>query len=397
MSGDAKAAAMPPLLYLFAVTNLVIGTGAFVLSGILLPLSASLQISVAAAGQAMTAYALASAFLAPLLVVATGQWGRKRAILFSLFLFAVGTAVCALASTLPMLLAGRVVMGVGAMFSALASGVVVALVPPAQRGRALSLSFLGISLSYAVGVPLGTWLGYAHGWQAPLWLVAGCCLLALALLAAKVPGQINAPGASFNGLASAARQGVVQRVWLRTLLYFIAIFSVFAYIGPVLQALNPLTPAQLSFTLVMFGLSGVVGTILGGWATDHFGPLRSQRVMLFMLVLMMALVPLTRGHYALCVVVFVAWGVAGFGLMAPQQSMLAHAAPQQAPLLMSLNASMLYGGTALGAVISGSFISTLGFERLAWVGLPFALLALLTLWFDAHAHTESPPHAQPSP
>lgn len=393
MSAGGKAAAMPSLLYLFALTNLVIGTGAFVLSGILLPLSASLQISVAAAGQAMTAYALASAFLAPLLVVATGQWARKPAILFSLLLFAVGTTVCALATALPMLLAGRLVMGAGAMFSALASGVVVALVPPAQRGRALSLSFLGISLSYAVGVPLGTWLGYAHGWQAPLWLVAGCCLLALAILAIWLPGRIQAPGASFTGLARVASQGVVLRVWLRTLLYFIAIFSVFAYIGPVLQALNPLTPGQLSFTLVMFGLSGVVGTILGGWATDHFGPIRSQRVMLVVLVLMMALVPLTQGHYLLCVTVFVVWGVAGFGLMAPQQSMLAHAAPQQAPMLMSLNASMLYGGTALGAVISGSFISTLGFERLAWVGLPFGLLALLTLWFDAHAQPQ--PHAHP--
>lgn len=388
---------MPPILYLFALTNLVIGTGAFVLSGILLPLSASLQISVAAAGQAMTAYALASAFLAPLLVVATGGWGRKRAILFSLALFAAGGAVCALATALPLLLAGRVLMGAGAMFSALASGVVVALVPPAQRGRALSLSFLGISLSYAVGVPLGTWLGYAHGWQVPLWLVVGCCLLALALLGHRLPGQIKAPGASFAGLSAAVRQGLVLRVLLRTLLYFIAIFSVFAYIGPVLQALNPLTPAQLSFTLVMFGLSGVVGTIAGGWATDRFGPVRSQRVMLVVLVLMMALVPLTRGHYVLCVVVFVVWGVAGFGLMAPQQSMLAHAAPQQAPLLMSLNASMLYGGTALGAVFSGSFVSTLGFERLAWVGLPFGLLALSTLWFDAHAHTETSPHASPSP
>ena len=51
---------MPPLLYLFALANLVIGTGAFVLSGILSPLAQSLGVSVAVAGQAMTAYALAA-------------------------------------------------------------------------------------------------------------------------------------------------------------------------------------------------------------------------------------------------------------------------------------------------------------------------------------------------
>ena len=59
-------------LPLLSLANLVIGTGAFVLAGILSGISADLGISVAAAGQAMTAYALATAVLAPLLLAATG-------------------------------------------------------------------------------------------------------------------------------------------------------------------------------------------------------------------------------------------------------------------------------------------------------------------------------------
>ncbi len=47
--------------------------------------------------------------------------------------------------------------------------------------------------------------------------------------------------------------------------------------------------------------------------------------------------------------------------------------------------SMLYTGTALGAIISGAFIGTLGFDKLSWLGLPFALVALSTLWFDRRA------------
>ena len=41
---------MPVTLYLFALTNLVVGTGAFVLTGILQPVASSLGVSVAAAG-----------------------------------------------------------------------------------------------------------------------------------------------------------------------------------------------------------------------------------------------------------------------------------------------------------------------------------------------------------
>jgi predicted MFS family arabinose efflux permease len=376
---------MPPILYLFALTNLVIGTGAFVMSGILQPLAASLDVSIAMAGQVMTAYALTSACLAPLFLLATGRWPRKRAMLLALGLFTAGCVLSASAPSFAVLLMGRVLMGTGSVFAALAAGVAVAMAPPERRGRALSLTFLGISLSYAVGVPLGTWLGLTYGWRVPVWLVAGACGAVWIVLWARLPRHIAAPGASFAGMASAARQWPVVRVWIRTLLYFVAIFSVFSYVGPVLLALNPMTPAQLSLTLVMFGLSGVAGTIIGGRAVDRFGALRALRIQLVVLAAMMLLVPLTRGHYPLTVLVFVVWGVAGFGMMAPQQFLLATLAPAQAPLLMSLNGSMLYVGTALGAVISGAFIGTLGFDKLSWVGLPFALVAMTTLWFDRRA------------
>lgn len=88
---------MPPILYFFAVCNLVIGSGAFVLGGILQPISASLGVSVAVAGQAMTAYALATAVLAPLLIIFTAQWSRKRAVQLALLLFSAGCLTCALA------------------------------------------------------------------------------------------------------------------------------------------------------------------------------------------------------------------------------------------------------------------------------------------------------------
>jgi len=135
--------------------------------------------------------------------------------------------------------------------------------------------------------------------------------------------------------------------------------------------------------------------MLGGWAVDRFGPLRTLRLQLSVLALMMLLVPFTAGSMTLTVLVFVVWGMAGFGMMSPQQVLLATRSPQQAPLLMSLNGSMLYVGTALGAIISGSVVGVVGFERLAWVGLPFALLALVTLLFDSHVPMRESAPAHP--
>ena len=67
-------------------------------------------------------------------------------------------------------------------------------------------------------------------------------------------------------------------------------------------------------------------------------------------------------------------------MMAPQQSRLAAMAPAHAPMLLSLNTSMLYLGTAGGAIVGGALASALGFERLAWAGVPFVAIALLILW-----------------
>lgn len=379
---------MPRLLYLFALINLAIGSSAFVVGSILVPLSAGLGISASAAGQAMTAYALGSAVLAPMLLLATGRWPRKRALLVALALFGAGNVGCALAQDLPTLLAARVLMGAGSVFTPLAAGIAVTLVPVQRRGQALSLVFLGMSLSYVIGVPIGTWLGMRHGWQAPLWAGSIASWLAFAAVAGLVPRDIRAPGASFAGLGALLRRGEVQSLLGLSLLYFSAIFCVFSYIGPVLRALVPLSDIELSLTLMAFGLAGVCGTLSGGWANDRFGAERTLRAQLLLFLCTMAAVPLTQGSYPLLLLAFFCWGMAGFGMMAPQQARLSHIAPAQAPVLLSLNSSMMYGGMALGAVVGGAALPWTGFGALAWVGLPFAAAALGLLLVQQDARVQ---------
>lgn len=378
---------MPRLLWLFALVNLIVGSSAFVIGGILAPIAQGLEVSVPAAGQAMTAYALATALLAPLLMLATGAWRRKSALLLALALFAAGNLLCALASNLALLMAGRVVMGLGAVFTPIAAGIAVAVVEPAKRGKALALTFMGISLSYVIGVPLGSWLGLAFSWQTPVWLFAVLSLAALVAVALRVPAEIRAPGASFEGLGRLLARRDVLALLLMTLSYFIAIFAVFAYIGPVLQALVPMSREQQSLTLGLFGLSGVLGTVTGGLANDRFGARRTLLVQLTILGTTMALLPLTQGSWPLLVATLTVWGIAGFGMMVPQQSRLAAMAPAQAPMLLSLNTSMLYLGTAAGAVVGGAFATRLGFAQLGWAGLPFVAFALAILW---SVHTSGP-------
>lgn len=370
---------MPPLLLLFSAVNLVIGTAVFAITGILGEVAVGLGVSVSAAGQSMTAYAASTALLAPLALMVTGRWPRRRVLVAALGVFLAGAVLCALAPGLPALLAGRVLMGVGAVFTPVAAGIALSLVPPERRGQALALVFLGMSLSYVVGLPLLAWVGLGWGWRVALGASAALVAAAFLALAFGVPRRLEAPGASFAGLGRVLGQREVLLVLGLTLAYFVATFVVFSYIGPVLQALVPMSGARLSLTLSLFGVSGVVGTLLGGAANDRFGPRRTLWVQLGLLGTMMVVLPFTAGHWAAMMAVLLAWGVAGFGMMPPQQSRLAALAPRETPLLLSLNTSMLYFGTAAGAALGGAMAPVLGLGRLSWAGLAPVALALLLL------------------
>ena len=378
-SGPALQPAPRGTLSLLSLANLIIGTGAFVLAGILAGVSADLGVTVPAAGQAMTAYALSTAVLAPLLLALTGTLARRDAMVLALLLFAAGNFVCAAAGHLGVLLLGRVLMGAGAMFTPIAAGLAVAVTPAAQRGRALSIVFLGISLSYVVGLPMGTWLAAQHSWRLPVQVVGAASLLMLALLWWRLPRAQGAPGGGFKGASALLRQPEMALTLVLTGLYFTAIFTLFAYIGPVLQALGPLTPSEVAMTLVAVGLAGVAGTLIGGWATDRYGAHRTLGWQLSFFVLGQAALPFTAGALHWTLLALVTWGLSGFGMMPPQQSRLAAAAPASAPLLLSLNTSMLYLGTALGSVVGGLASGPLGFSGVAWAGLPFLLLGFVTL------------------
>ncbi len=374
-AGCCYRPAVPALLYLIAVGNLVIGSSAFVVSGLIDLIAADMGRSLGATGQAVTAYALATALLAPLLLAWTGSWPRKRALLLALALFTAGNALSALAASLSQLYLGRALMGVGSMFTPIGAGIALSLVPPAQRGRALSTVFIGMSLSYVIGVPLGTWIGRTQGWPVAFWAMTAASAAMWLLAAWRVPARVDAPGAGFHGAGLVLRRPRVLAVLGTTLLFFTAVFTVFSYIAPVHAALLPASRVGLPWTLTLFGLAGVAGTITGGFATDRFGPRRTIQVLLLVLASMMLVLPLTRGHEVALLVVLVTWGCSGFGLMTPQQARLVQMAPDQAPLLLSLNTSMLYLAMALGAAIGGAAAGVTGFDRLAWVAAPFALAA----------------------
>jgi MFS family permease len=103
------------------------------------------------------------------LVVGVGRLGdlagRRRLLLAGIAIFSLGSLLCGLAPSLPLLVAARAVQGLGAAaMMALSMALVGAAVPQAATGRAMGLlgtmSALGTALGPTLGGVLLGWLGW---------------------------------------------------------------------------------------------------------------------------------------------------------------------------------------------------------------------------------------------
>lgn len=115
----------------------------------------------------VSAYAvLFAALLAPCGRLAD-MLGRKRILLGGIALFSVASLLCALAPTVPLLVAARALQGVGAAVMVPASLSVLLLDTPAKR-RMMSISLLSAAgaVAAAVGPSLGGLLVEAFSWHA---------------------------------------------------------------------------------------------------------------------------------------------------------------------------------------------------------------------------------------
>ncbi|MER7081185.1 MFS transporter, partial [Saccharopolyspora kobensis] len=174
MTTTAEPATRVPLrVAVLALGTFAVGTDAFVVAGVLPEIAADLDVGIAQAGQLVTVFAIAYAVLSPVLATLTGAWPRRAVLLTALAVFVLGNIATALAPSYATVLATRVLAAAGAsMFTPIAGAAAASLAPEGQRARAISLVVLGLTVSTALGVPLGTLLGSVTSWRGTMWFVA---------------------------------------------------------------------------------------------------------------------------------------------------------------------------------------------------------------------------------
>ena len=365
--------------------NLAIGCGVMVVPGALNDLVASLQVTVAVAGQLVSVGALAVALGAPLLAGLLGRFDRRRLLTLSLLWFAAGHVLAALMPNLAALLPVRALcILAAAVFTPQAAATINVLAPPGQQGRAITFIFLGWSLASVLGLPLGSFIADSLGWRAAFCAVALLSLVAAAWVWRTVPDGVVPPVLTLRTWRGVLTHPALMGLVAVTVLSASGQFTLFAYLAPYYRQVLGASPGAVSLLFLAFGAFGLLGNVLVSRWIDRLGPAHCVTAALALMAVSMALWPLGSTVLAMALV-FTPWALGCFSSNSAQQARLVRSAPSSAPALLALNSSAMYLGQAIGAASGGVAIAGSGFGSLPQTALWWMLLALgLSAWLGWH-------------
>ena len=386
MSTTSSSHTMTPI-YWMALGTFAIGTEGFMIAPLLPSLAGDLKVSVPAAGQLVTVFALTYAFSSPILTAFTGALNRRRLLVVSMTAFALANVFAFVAKDYWALMAARVLLALAAgLYVPNANALAGALVRPERRGAALAIVSGGTTIAVALGVPLGSIIGAEFGWRA---MFAGVGFLALIATLGLLAGLARDIGSKMPVTGLSERLGVVRqpgvlRTLLVTTLWATGAYTVYTYIASLLYTTAGIEGPYLSVVLFVWGLSAAAGVFAGGTLTDRHGPGPVIGVGLIFLALAFASLSLSAtllpraAAVGPVMVAIVVWGLSAWAFFPAQQTrLIGIAGIKVAPIVLSLNASFMFLGFSLGAALGSLTLTYAAPSALGWVGGLCVLASLL--------------------
>jgi predicted MFS family arabinose efflux permease len=123
-------------------------------------------------GWAVSAYAFSAGVSGFLAAGFADRFDRKRLLLFFYCGFMLGTLLCALANSYPLLLLARIVTGLfGGVIGSVALAIATDLFPLEMRGRVMGLISTAFAASQVLGLPAGLFFANRWDWHTPFFAI----------------------------------------------------------------------------------------------------------------------------------------------------------------------------------------------------------------------------------
>lgn len=361
---------MLKLLWPQVLAGAALGLDAYVLAGLLPAMARDFTTSQATVGLGVALFTAAYAISAPMLAGAVSTLSTKVALLLGLGIFTAGNLMSMIAPSIGVLLASRLLAGVGAgLYSPLAATSAAGMVESGQRGRALAWVLAGLSVGTALGVPIGLFVEAHLGWRYTMGVIV--CLGLISGMGIAV-GNATFPASAPMPLSERVRaltNPFTRLTLLVTLIAGMASLGLYTYLAELFASRG--MSGEVSTFLWLWGMGGMFGAFSIGHVIDRCLP-ASVATLILLLIMSLGFLLVGYGPDSIwvgagCLV----WGMAGWACMATQQhALVTHAGPK-ATAAVAWNSSANYLGSAIGAALGSLLLS----EHMLVAWLPMLAVA----------------------
>ncbi|MCB8882173.1 MFS transporter [Acidisoma cellulosilytica] len=363
-----------------AVFSLTLGvfslvTAEFLPASLLTPMAASLHISEALAGQAVTATALVALVAALLAAVVTRGLDRRLVLMGFSVLLILSNLLVAAAPNLILLLLARILLGIAlGGFWSMATAVAIRLVPAPMVPRALSILFSGVSVATIVAVPLGSYLGGLYGWRSVFLFATLIGVVTLLCQMTFLPKLVSHHAARLETLVEVLLRPGMRLGVICSVLVFGGHFALFTYVRPFLETTAGIGANGIALMLLGFGVANFVGTMLAGVLLERSLRLTLTLAPLIIGAVGLGLAVLHLGLPAHAVLVAL-WGMAFGAVPVGWSTWTARSVPDETESAGGILVAAVQIAIAAGAALGGSVFS---FSGVTGVFLAGGILLLLT-------------------
>ncbi|WP_367127477.1 MFS transporter [Saccharothrix sp. HUAS TT1] len=361
----------------------VLGSGELLVVGVLDLIAADLQVTIPAAGNLVTVYALGLAIGGPVLTALTIKLDRKLVLIGSVALFVACNLVAVLTPDYAVFMIVRFLIGASqGLFIAGAFIAGMAVVAPERMGQAIGIVVSGVSLAGALGVPLGTLVGQTLGWRGSFVAIVVGAVITLLATIALVPRVPPAGG----GAAHQAKYAFAPRVLAVLFLNFIvfsATFAALTYIVPFLQNVTGISGAWLSAFLLAYGVATAIGSFRGGKFAD-WNASRTLIIGSIGLAASLLLLYFVGTVAWLVALALLAWGLFFYSMVPSLQVRVISLAGPGGQLAQSLPVSAANVGIALGAFAGSIAIDNYNASAPIIAAVIFAVITIAVAWATSY-------------
>jgi predicted MFS family arabinose efflux permease len=317
-------------------------------------------------------------------------FGRKQGLLNGLAVFFAGSLISSLANGFYMLLAGRIITGMGASMLSLNSISYAAdYFPYASRGWAMGSIFSSYFAALILGVPLGSWLGDRFGWNMVFYAMGGIALVLLvstwqllprSMAIKPKPPKIE-PAQCIRQYSRFLKAQTSLAALMCSLFASAGTMGFLAFLGVWLHDAFGISGSKIGLVFLISGAAALLSSPIAGSLADRVG----KRLLFVVSCIFLALF--------LYVLPRMSWGPALFGVFGlisisaafrqgPMEAILSEIASSESRgAFVALKNAFSQLGIGLATLFSGILFESSGYIAVCIMGAVLNSLAAISMLF----------------